>query len=407
MYPTFHMIEKAEKQIEGVLTRTPLVYSQSLSRLINTSLYLKLENLQKTASFKTRGTLVKMATLTVAERARGVVAMSAGNHAQGVAYHAQNLKIPATIVMPKDTPLTKVQRTQDLGAQVILDGETLKESARVASMLAEEKGCLLIHPYDDPHIIVGQGTVGLEIMQDLPDLEALVVPIGGGGLMAGCAIAAKTKNPKIKIIGVQARNFPFMLEALNKPTPGQQERVSLAEGIAVKTPGKLTQEIIGRLVDELVTVTEEKIEKAMYLLATQQKIIAEGAGAAALAALISYPELVEGRKTAVIISGGNVDSRILASILMRGMAHEAKIIRLLVGIPDVPGILAQICEIIGKLNGNIIEITHQRLFNAASPKNTDLDLLIEIRNEDHAHLILSKLQDHGFPTRWIRDAHFS
>lgn len=403
MDPSFSKIEAAAKLLKDIILRTPTIYSPKLSQLLEAEIYLKLENLQITGSFKSRGTYVKLHNLTAKEKAKGVIAMSAGNHAQGVAYHSQKMGIPAIIVMPIDTPLVKVQKTLDFGAKVILEGETLKEAGIEAEELVRKKGYTLIHPYDDPSIIVGQGTIALEMFEDIPDMEVLIAPIGGGGLMAGCAIVAKHINSSVDVIGVQSRHYPYMAEALGQNIQIMPGLPTLAEGIAVKVPGKLTRQIIQKLVDKVVLVSEEKIEKSIYMLAVQQKIVAEGAGAAGVAAAFAYPENIKNKKVGIVICGGNIDARILSSILMRGLVHEGKLVRFIIEIRDTTKILAIISNIIDKLGGNIIEIHHQRLFNEASPKNADLELLVETRNHFHAQEIQEKLQDASFVVHLIYD----
>ena len=403
MIPSFSKIEQASELLKDIVLRTPTVYSSFFSKLLGAEVYLKLENLQITGSFKARGAYIKLHNLTSQERVKGVITMSAGNHAQGVAYHCQRMGIPATIVMPKDTPMLKIQKTLDYGAYIILEGETLKESAAVAQELSHKKGYTLIHPYDDPCIIAGQGTISLEMLQDVPDMQVLIVPVGGGGLLSGCAIAAKHINPSLHVLGVQSHNYPYMAEALGQKLNIAPNLPTLAEGIAVKVPGEITRTILQKYIDNLLLVSEEKIEKAIYLLAVQQKIVAEGAGASGIAAALAYPEQIKNKKVGIVICGGNVDARILSSVLMRGLVHEGKLVRFVVEIRDTPGLLATVSNIIGQLGGNLIEVHHQRLFHAASPKNADLEVLVETRNHDHAQEIQEKLQDEGFTVHLVHD----
>ncbi|GAB4166203.1 MAG: threonine ammonia-lyase [Thalassobaculales bacterium] len=391
-------IRDAARLIEGEVLRTPLVPAPRLSRLTGAALSLKLENLQHTGSFKTRGALVKLRSLPPAAHAAGVIAMSAGNHAQGVAFHAQRLGIPATIVMPEGTPFTKVERTRELGARVSLHGETLSESGRFAAELARKEGLTFVHPYDDPDIIRGQGTVGLEMLADDPGLDTLVVPIGGGGLIAGIAIAAKALNPAIRVIGVEAALYPSMSDAL-AGRPASSGGQTLAEGIAVKAPGSLTLPVVRALVEEVVLVSEERIERAVQLLMEEQKLVAEGAGAAGLAAMLTRPELFAGRRVGMVVGGGNIDSRILSSVLLRGLVRDHRLVRLRAEITDQPGTLARVARIIGEAGGNIVEIYHQRLFEDVPVKLAELDAVVETRNRAHVEDILERLTAAGFRTR--------
>ena len=354
MTVTIDHIRAAAKAIEGAVIRTPCPRSRTLSDLTGASIHLKFENLQYTASFKDRGALYKLLGLSAAETAAGVIACSAGNHAQGVAYHAQRLGMPATIVMPRHTPFSKVRHTQAHGARVILEGEDLSESTDVAEALRAKEGLTFIHPYDDDRIIAGQGTVALEMLADHPDLECLVVPIGGGGLIAGCAIAAKALDPDIEIVGVEAALYPSMTEALAgaAPTSGGQ---TIAEGIAVMRPGGRTRPIVEALVSEIIAVGEAALERAVLMLLEIEKAVAEGAGAAALAAVLDNPARFAGRKLGLVVSGGNIDTRILASILMRGLVREGRLVRLRVNISDAPGALARVAGIVGAVGGNIVE----------------------------------------------------
>lgn len=396
-------IEAAAAIIAGKVMRTPSLPALSLSKRLGVDLVLKLENLQLTGSFKTRGALVKLASLTSAEARRGVVAMSAGNHAQGVAYHARTLGIRATIVMPETTPFTKVEHTEELGARVILKGKTLAECRAVADDLATRERLVFIHPYDDPHIIAGQGTIGLEMLADDPDLDAIVVPVGGGGLIAGIAIAAKALNPKIRIVGVQTEAYPAMALALahgrvRAPSDG---RTTLADGIAVKGPGKLTRAIARRLVDEMRLVSETEIETAIQILINDEKLVVEGAGAAALATLMTRRLPKKCRRIGLVVSGGNIDSRLLANVLMRGLAREGRIGRLRIELSDTPGTLAQVSRLIGEADGNIIEIVHHRLFSDVPARMTEIDVMVETQDAEHLKGVLALLNRAGFNTRLL------
>ncbi len=391
-------IRRAAAQIAGEVVRTPLIPARRLGEALGCELYLKLENLQYTGSFKDRGALVKLKSLTAAQAKRGVIAMSAGNHAQGVAYHAQRLGIPATIVMPEFAPATKVERTKSFGARVVLTGDTLDTSAVAAREIAEKENLTFVHPYDDPLIVAGQGTVGFEMLEDVPDLDTIVVPIGGGGIISGIAIAAKSIKPDLRMIGVEAELFPSMYQAVRglPPASGGQ---TLADGIAVKNPGKLTREIIERLVEDIILVDEPLIESAVHTLAEQQKIVAEGAGAAGVAGLMKAPEGFAGRKVGIVICGGNIDVRLLSWVLTRGLVRDGRMVRLRIGIVDRPGVLALITQLIGKTGGNIIEVYHQRLFHDVPAKHADVDAVIETRDAAHVAEIVESLKANGFPTR--------
>jgi threonine dehydratase len=396
-------IRTAARLLEGQVIRTPLVPAARMSEVLGCDLHLKLENLQRTGSFKDRGSYVRLSNLSPDEARRGVIAMSAGNHAQGVAYHAQRLGIPATIVMPEFAPFSKVERTRSFGAKVVLTGDTLDASAQAARQIAGEKGLTFVHPYDDKDVIAGQGTIGLEIMADLPDVETLVVPIGGGGLISGIATAVKDANPNIRIFGVETELFPSMANALkgSGELPGGS---SLADGIAVKNPGQLTREIISRLVDDIIIVPEHAIETAVHRLVEEQKIVSEGAGAAGVAAILTQSERFAGSRVATVICGGNIDVRLLSGVLARGLVRDGRMVRLRIGIVDQPGVLARIADVIGRSSANIIEVYHQRLFYDVPAKRADVDVVLETRNSEHVKEIIASLEQHGFPTR-VLSAH--
>ncbi len=385
----------AATRIESSIVNTRFEKSTTLSEILGAELFLKFENLQFTSSFKERGALNKLLQLTDEERRAGVIAMSAGNHAKSIAYHAQRLGIPATIVMPKNTPNVKIEDTKNFDARVILEGSSLAEAAQFARDLAQEEHLLFVHPYDDEQIMAGQGTVALEILNDEPDLEVIVVPIGGGGLISGVATAAKALRPDIKIIGVEVANYASVAKLRNKQDVDCGGS-TIAEGIAVKQPGELTMEVIERLVDDIVVVEEESIEDAIDLLITIEKTVAEGAGAAALAAVMSKPELFANKKTAVLISGANIDSRILASVLMRKLVRQGRIVRYLIKISDLPGTLAEVSAMIGKLGGNILEVFHQRMFSTVPVKDADLYITVETRDADQSKEILAQLREAGY-----------
>jgi threonine dehydratase len=402
MTVTIEDIRAAASTIGDQIERTPCVRSRTLSAITGAEIWLKFENLQYTASFKDRGALNKLAGLTREEKARGVIACSAGNHAQGVAYHAQRLGIPATIVMPAATPFTKVRHTRAFGAEVVLTGDDLSAAQAVAEEIRAREGYVFIHPYDDDLIIAGQGTVGLEMLDTVPELECLVVPIGGGGLISGIAVAAKHLKPAIEIVGVEAALYPSMAQAIRGeiPTSGGQ---TIAEGIAVKKPGERTRAIVERLVSEILLADESALEQAVLLLMEVEKTVAEGAGAAALAAVCTHPERFRGRKVGLVVSGGNIDRRILASILMRGLVRDGRITRMRSTITDAPGTLAQVARIVGDVGGNIVEVLHQRMFYDVPVKQAELDIIVETRDSDHAEEIMTALRKAGFPTRELSD----
>ncbi|MBK8174560.1 MAG: threonine ammonia-lyase [Rhodospirillales bacterium] len=397
----FEDVCAAARAIEGAVVRTPVIPSRLLSDLSGAQIFLKMENLQYTASFKERGALVKL--LSLGEQARrGVVAMSAGNHALGVAFHAQRLGIPATIVMPRGTPFIKVANTRFHGATVELHGDDLAEAAAHAHALAEISGAIFVHPYDDPRIIAGQGTLALEFLAQVPDLDVLVIHIGGGGLIAGCAVAAKHLRPQLRIVGVESERYASMRHAVagGPPVIGGS---TIAEGIAVSEPGILPRQIVERLVDDILTVSEASIEAAVQMLAEIEKTVVEGAGAAAVAAVFDRRDLFAGRRTGVVICGGNIDARLLASVLMRGLVRAGRLAGIRVSIGDRPGELAKVANLIGQLGGNIIEIAHQRLFHRLSVKMTELDVVVETRDDAHVREIVEGLHNLGFATRLTGD----
>jgi threonine dehydratase len=388
-------IEAARRTIAGHVLRTPLLPAPPLSALTGAEVFVKYENLQVTNSFKERGACVKLASLSAEERRRGVIAMSAGNHAQAVAYHARRLGIPATIVMPETTPFVKVKATEAHGATVVLHGETLAEAQARAEAIATSGNLVWVHPYDDPRIIAGQGTIALEMLEETPGLDVLIVPIGGGGLIAGCAIAARAQKPAIEIVGVECELYPSMWNALyqgHKPCGG----ATLAEGIAVKNVGKLTLPIVRECVRDIVLVDEPLIERAVNAFLTLQKAMAEGAGAAGLAAMLAAPERFRGRKVGLILCGGNIDPRILASIMVRELERDDRIVAFRLTIPDRPGILGQIAGRLGELGANILSVDHHRLFLDVPAKGAKLDVTMETRGQAHAEEIFRALRDEGY-----------
>jgi threonine dehydratase len=362
------------------------------------SIVLKLENQQFTGSFKDRGACNKLRSLTPQEAKAGVIAMSAGNHAQGVAYHAQRFAIPATIVMPKGTPFNKVERTKSFGARVLLEGDSIDSSAVFAREVAQRDGLIFVHPYDDEKIVAGQGTIGLELFADAPQLDTVIVPIGGGGILAGIATALKALKPAVDMIGVEAALYPSMHHAVKKLAPANGGQ-TIAEGIAVKSPGAIPKAIIERLVSDILLVEEDPLEQAVQLLVETQKIVAEGAGAAGLAAVLAHGKRFAGKHVGIIICGGNIDSRILSQVLMRGMVRDGRVTTLRIQITDAPGVLGTLARTIGEAGGNIIEIYHQRMFCDLPVKKADVDAMIETRNADHVREIVGKLKEAGFPTR--------
>jgi threonine dehydratase len=392
---TLSDIEAARQTIAGHVLRTPLLPAPPLSTLTGAEVFVKYENLQVTNSFKERGACVKLASLSPAERRRGVIAMSAGNHAQAVAYHARRLAIPATIVMPVTTPFVKVKATEVHGAKVVLHGETLAEAQARAEAIASAGNLVWVHPYDDPRIIAGQGTVALEMLEERGDLDVLIVPIGGGGLISGCAIAARGKKPSIDIVGVECVLYPSMWNALHqghKPCGG----ATLAEGIAVSNAGKLTLPVVRELVSDIILVDEPMIERAVNAFLTLQKAMAEGAGAAGLAAMLAEPRRFAGRKVGLILCGGNIDPRILASVMVRELERDGRIVSFRLTIPDRPGILGQIAGRLGELGANILSVDHHRLFLDVPAKGAKLDVTMETRGETHAEEIFSALRDEGY-----------
>jgi len=388
-------IKEARRVIAGAVLRTPMLPAPKLSVLTGAEVFVKYENLQVTNSFKDRGALVKLTALTEAERKRGVIAMSAGNHAQAVAYHAARLHIPATIVMPVTTPFVKVAATRSHGAEVVLHGETISEAQARCEQLQAERALTLVHPYDDARIIAGQGTIALEMLEEIADLDVLVIPIGGGGLIAGNAIAAHAVKPGIEIVGAEAALYPSVWNALTgerRPLGG----ATLAEGIAVKNVGKLTLPVIREQVAEIVLTDEAHLERAVNAYLTLQKTMAEGAGAAGLAALLAKPERFRGRRVGLILCGGNIDPRILASIMVRELERESRIVSFRLTIPDRPGVLGTIATRLGELGANILEVDHRRLFLDVPAKGAKLDVTMETRDATHAGEILSALAADGY-----------
>ena len=388
-------IRQAAQRLLGQVLLTPCVESRTLSRLLGAQIFLKFENLQFTASFKERGACNKLVQLSAAERERGVIAMSAGNHAQGVAYHAQRLGMRAVIVMPRFTPSVKVEATRNFGAEIVLHGDTLDEARSHAVSLAGEQQLTFVHPYDDAAVVAGQGTVGLEMLEAVPELDTLVVAVGGGGLIAGIAIAAKALKPGIEVIGVQTLRFPNMYNAI-KHEQLPQGISTIAEGMAVGTPGVIAQEVIERLVDDIVLVDEGDIEQAVVMLLEVEKTLVEGAGAAGLAALLKDPARYRGRKIGVVLCGGNIDPLLLAAIIERGMVRAGRLARIKVSARDVPGSLAKITATVADAGGNIDEVHHQRAFTTLAAQNVEIELVLQTRGREHITAVLDALHAAGF-----------
>lgn len=396
-------IRNAATLLEGHVLRTPFVDAPMLSRTLGCNLVLKLECLQHTSSFKARGAYVAMIALDKGQKQRGVIAMSAGNHAQAVAYHAQQMGIPAVIVMPAQTPFAKVARTRSFGAEVVLEGRNLNECESTVADLIDQRGLTLVHPYDNELVMTGQGTAGLEMLTDRPDLDILLVPIGGGGLIGGIATIARDMRPNLKIYGVQTELYPAMKMAVagEDIVCGGE---TLAEGIAVKKPGGVTRPVVNDLVDDILLVHEQSLEWAVGALVEQQRVVAEGAGAAGIAAIYQHPELFAGKTVGAVICGGNIDPRLLASILNRNMASDGRIARLRIDISDEPGMLAAITTSIGRCGGNIVEIYHQRLFYDVPAKLAKIDAVIETRGPDHVDEIIADLRAADFTVNQLDDS---
>jgi len=391
-------IEAAAKVIQGHVVNTPCMHSRTLSEITGAQVYLKFENHQFTASFKERGALNKLASLDPAQAAKGVIACSAGNHAQGVAYHAHRLGIPAVIVMPRYTPYVKVEQTQRHGAEVILEGDNFDNAKEYAIEQAAKRGLTLVHPYDDAKIIAGQGTCGLEMLAEHPELDMLVVAIGGGGLISGISIAAKALKPAIEIVGVEMVRFPAMYHAM-KGTEPQFAASTIAEGIAVKEPGRLTRRIIAKHVAEIMLVDEGDIEQSITMLLEIEKTVVEGAGAAPLAALMKNPERFRGKRVGLVLGGGNIDPLMLSEIIERGMVRAGRLARVLVELRDLPGALAKVTACVADQNANIEEVHHQRAFTTLAVQNAEVDLVLKTRNHEHVEQIVQALQRAGFKAR--------
>ncbi len=389
-------IRAAQSRIAEHVAVTPLAPSRTLSVLTGRLLLLKFENLQFTASFKERGALNRLCLLSEAERERGVVAMSAGNHAQALAYHGGRLNVPVTIVMPKNTPNAKVRQSRVFGAEVLLRGDTFAATLAVTEELAAARGATLVHPFDDEAVIAGQGTLGLELLEQAPDIQTIVVPVGGGGLIAGIAVGVRAVRPDVRIVGVQTERFAAMHNALRGDETGAARPGTVAEGIAVETPGRLTLPIIREHVERVVTVTEAQIEDAVFALLEVEKTVTEGAGACPLAAVRAYPDIGESGTTALVLTGGNIDMMILSSILQRGLVRTRRLVRIKVEAPDVPGAMADLTRILGDLDSNIVDIAHQRAFAASTVRTTAIEFVLQMRGEEQVEVVLDSLQRAGY-----------
>ncbi|HWC56851.1 MAG TPA: threonine ammonia-lyase [Sphingomicrobium sp.] len=393
--PTIDDIRAAAERIKGAVIRTPMLVSRTLSEIIGAEVWLKFENLQFTAAYKERGALNKLLQLSAEDRACGVIAASAGNHAQAVAYHAKRLGIPAVIVMPEPTPTVKVTQTAGHGAEVVLHGDMFDDAYAHAKELALEKGYVFVHPFDDPQIIAGAGTVGLEMLEDAPDLDAIVVPIGGGGLMSGISIAAHALKPEVEMIGVEAELYPSMkcaIQGVRMPLGGD----TLAEGIAVKQPGELTSRILKELANDVVLVPERDLERAVAMLAGIEKTVVEGAGAAGLAAMLAHKDRFRGRKIATVLCGGNIDTHLLANVLVRDLVRQGRIARLRVAASDQPGALAAITRKVFEAGANIIEVNHSRIFTRLPAKDTVIEVECEARDPQSIEDVVTRLEAAGF-----------
>ena len=393
--PTIDDIRAAATRIDGAVIRTPMLMSRTLSEIIGAEVWLKFENLQFTAAYKERGALNKLLQLDEEQRGRGVIAASAGNHAQAVAYHGKRLGIPVTIVMPTPTPTMKISQTEGHGAKVVLHGEMFDDAYAKACELADAEGYVFVHPFDDAQVIAGQGTIALEMLEDAPELDTIVVPIGGGGLMSGVGIAARAINPEIQLIGVEAELYPSMkcaIEGCNMPLGGD----TLAEGIAVKKPGALTSHILGEIADEILLVAERDLERAVAMLVAIEKTVVEGAGAAGLAAMLAEPERFTGRKIGTVLAGGNIDTHLLANVLVRDLVRSGRIARLRVAAQDQPGALARITAKIYEAGVNVIEINHSRIFTRLPAKDTVIEVECEARDPAAIDDAVKRLEKAGF-----------
>ena len=392
---TLDDVRAAAERIDGAVVRTPTLKSQTLSELVGADVWLKFENLQFTAAYKERGALNALMLLDDAAKARGVIAASAGNHAQGLAYHGKRLGVPVTIVMPKTTPQVKVSQTASHGATIVLFGEKFDDAYAHALELEKERGLTFVHPFDHPHVAAGQGTVALEMLEDMPELDTLIVPIGGGGLLTGMGTAARGIKNDMRLVGVQAELYPSMYAELNGVDMAC-EGDTLAEGIAVKQPGAYTRKVVAELNDDIVLVAERHLERAVSLLLQIEKTVVEGAGAAGLAAMLAHPEEFAGRKVGLVLTGGNIDTRLLANVLLRDLARSGRIARLRIRLQDRPGALFKVMEVFNAHQVNIIEIYHQRIFTTLPAKGLITDIECEARDREHLDALVKALRDAGY-----------
>jgi len=395
-------VRAAADRLKGHIKRTPMRRSRTLSEITGAEVWVKFENLQFTAAFKERGALNTLLQLSAEEKARGVIAASAGNHSQGLAYHAARLGVPVTIVMPRATPFVKVQQTRAFGAEVVLDGETYDEASAVAQGLCDARGLVFVHPFNDLKVMAGQGTVALEMLEDAPDLEMLPIPIGGGGLIAGMATVAKSLNPAIRIVGLEPAMYPSFTAKMRGVTGlAGNGGATIAEGVAVRQVGELSYAVARPLVDQVMLVEEPYLERAIALYCTVEKTVAEGAGAVSLAGLLAYPELFRGKKVGLVITGGNIDTRLLASVLTRELVREQRLVSLRITGDDRPGLLANVSAVIGQQGGNIIEVAHNRLALDVPAKGAEFDIMIETRDAQHTQEIMDALRERGYPPRAV------
>ncbi|MET0136756.1 MAG: threonine ammonia-lyase [Sphingobium sp.] len=392
---TLDDIMRAHERIAPSIVRTPTLHSKTLSQMTGAQVYLKFENLQFTAAYKERGALNRLLTLSDDQRARGVIAASAGNHAQGLAYHGARLGVPVTIVMPRPTPTVKVMQTEGHGATVVLHGEKFEDAYGHARALEQEQGLTFVHPFDEPDIIAGQGTLALEMLEDAPDIDTLIVPIGGGGLISGVSTAARALRPDMTIVGVQAALYPSMYDHI-KGTHLPCDGDTLAEGIAVKEPGQLTRRFVETNVDDIVLVDERALEQAVSLLLQIEKTVVEGAGAAGLAAMLSHRQMFVGRKVGLILCGGNIDTRLLANVLLRDLARSGRLARLRIRLQDRPGTLFHVSRIFHEQSVNILELSHQRIFTSLPAKGLTLDVECETRDAGHLERLIIALREAGY-----------
>lgn len=393
-------IRAAADRLKGHIERTPCRHSRTLSEITGADVWVKFENLQFTAAYKERGALNTLLQLSDNERGRGVIAASAGNHSQGLAYHAARLGIPVTIVMPRSTPFVKVQQTRGHGANVVLEGDNYDDASAVAMKLCNEQDLAFVHPFNDLQVMAGQGTVALEMFEDVPDLEVLPIPIGGGGLIAGCATVAKSLNPKVEVIGVEPAMYPSFTAKM-RGVNGTSGGATIAEGIAVKQVGELSYSIARPLIDEVLLIEEPHFERAVALYCNVEKTVVEGAGAASLAALLAYPSKFKGKKVGLIITGGNIDTRLLASVLTRELVRDQRLVSLRIIGDDRPGLLATVSAVIGQMGANIIEVAHNRLALDVPAKGAEFDIMIETRDAQHTQEIMDALREHGYPPRAV------